>query len=62
MKVVFIREHTDPDGKQHRPGEVIDVPDALGKHLVDKGVARERKEERGPEETKDDDDEPMERR
>ena len=53
MKIIFTREFTDDEGNLHKPGEVREVPDVIGKRLIHDAVAQERREKRGPEETKD---------
>lgn len=53
MKVIFIREYTDEGGVETRPGTVVELPDDKAKELISKGFARERREPRAPEETKE---------
>jgi hypothetical protein len=53
MKIVFLKDFKDQDGIIYRPGSVRHVPEELAKRLISEGVAEERKEVRGPEETKE---------
>jgi hypothetical protein len=58
MKIVFLQDFKDQDGTIYRPGTVRHLPDEVAQRLIKEGVAEERKETRGPEETKESDDEP----
>ena len=60
MTIQFLKDHTTREGKHHRAGEVISVPDGIGTDLVNQGIAKERKEHQQPTERKSDDPEPDE--
>lgn len=40
MKIALAYPWTDPDGAEHEPDEVLEVPLRLGKQLVRDGLAR----------------------
>ena len=54
MKILFTQDWRDENGVMYKAGTLREVPAEMAQKLITDGVAIERKEERGPAETKQD--------
>lgn len=41
MKIIVANDYTTPGGRKHNAGTTVEVPNALGRSLINRGKARE---------------------